>query len=68
MAEFKKVIYSGQDTDEVTKEMEAGDGKLGKKGWSPKRVDMLSSSTIQVTYVRGLEEDEDDEDEVDELS
>ena len=66
MAEVKKVIYSGQDTDEVTKKMEAGDDKLEEKGWSVRRVDMLSSATVQVTYVRGPEDE--DEDEVDELS
>lgn len=64
--EMKKVIYSGQDTDEVTLEMEKGEAKMAKKGWEARRVDMLSSSTVQVTYVRGSEDDEDEEDDEEE--
>lgn len=59
--EMKKVIYSGTDTQDVTAQMEAGNDKQAQKGWREGRVDMLSSSTIQVTYFRG-EEDEEDED------
>ena len=64
--EMKKVIYSGQDTEEVTLEMEKGEAKMGKKGWEARRVDMLSSSTVQVTYVRGPEDDEDEEEDEEE--
>ena len=63
--EKKKVIYSGQDTDEVTQELEKGEASMAEKGWTPRRVDMLSSSTVRVTYVRGPEDDE-DEDSLDE--
>lgn len=57
--EQKKVTYSGSDTDDVTVQLEAGNAKLAEKGWREYRVDMLSSSTVRVTYVRG-ELDEDD--------
>ena len=60
--EVKKVRYDGIDTDDVTAQLEAGNEKLAKKGWREGRVDMLSSSTLEVTYLRG-EEDDDDEDE-----
>ncbi len=60
--EKKKVTYSGVDTDDVTNQLEEGNAKLAEKGWREHRVDMLSSSTVRVTYVRG-ELDEDDEEE-----
>ena len=44
----------------VTKQMEEGNDKLAEKGWREYRVDMLSSSTVRVTYVRG-EPDEDED-------
>jgi hypothetical protein len=59
--EQKKVLYSGEDTVDVTRIMEEGEAKMAAKGWREFRVDMLSSATVRVTYVRG-EEDEDDED------
>lgn len=59
--EQKKVLYTGQDTLDVTRIMEEGEAKMAQKGWREFRADMLSSSTVRVTYVRG-EEDEDDED------
>ena len=40
-------------------QLEQGNAKLAEKGWREYRVDMLSSSAVRVTYVRGeLEEDE----------
>ena len=60
--ETKKVRYDGIDTDDVTAQLEAGNAKMAKKGWREGRVDMLSSSTLEGTYLRG-EEDDDDEDE-----
>ena len=60
--EMKKVRYDGIDTDDVTAQLEAGNEKLAKKGWREGRVDMLSSSTLEVTYFRGEEDDEDEED------
>lgn len=68
--EKKKVLYSGQDTEDVTEQMEKEAEKLAAKGWTARRVDMLGSATLRVTYVRGPE-DEDDEDgdvDLDELS
>ena len=59
--ELKKITYSGIDTDDVTQQMEEGNDKLAEKGWREYRVDMLSSSTVRVTYARG-EEDEEGED------
>ena len=59
--ELKKVLYSGIDTDDVTKEMEAAEAKMAEKGWRELRVDMLSSSTVRVTYARGPEEEDEDE-------
>lgn len=58
--EQKKITYNGIDTDDVTAQLEAGNAKLAEKGWREYRVDMLSSSTVRVTYVRG-EPDEDEE-------
>ena len=58
--ELKKVMYSGIDTDDVTREMEAGEAKMAEKGWRELRVDMLSSSTVRVTYARGPEDEEED--------
>ena len=53
--EQKKVTYTGVDTEDVTEQLEQGNAKLAEKY----RVDMLSSSAVRVTYVRGeLEEDE----------
>ncbi len=60
--EMKKVRYDGIDTEDVTAQLEAGNEKLAKKGWREGRVDMLSSSTLEVTYLRG-EEDEDEEED-----
>ena len=60
--ETKKVRYDGIDTDDVTAQLEAGNAKMAKKGWREGRVDMLSSSAVEVTYLRGEEEDEDEED------
>ena len=54
--------YDGVDTDDVTAQLEAGNEKMAKKGWREGRVDMLSSSTLEVTYFRGEEDDEDEED------
>ena len=57
--EQKKVTYTGVDTEDVTEQLEQGNAKLAEKGWREYRVDMLSSSAVRVTYVRGeLEEDE----------
>ena len=56
--ELKKITYSGIDTDDVTKQMEEGNDKLAEKGWREYRVDMLSSSTVRVTYARGEEDEE----------
>ncbi len=58
--EVKKVTYSGLDTEDVTQQLEDGNDKMVAKGWIVKREDMLSSSTVRVTYIRG-EMDEDDE-------
>ena len=51
--EQKKITYTGIDTDDVTRLLEAGNDKQAEKGWREFRVDMLSSSTVRVTYVRG---------------
>ena len=51
--EQKKVTYMGADTQDVTEQLEAGNEKMAAKGWREYRVDMLSSSTVRVTYVRG---------------
>ena len=59
--ELKKITYSGIDTDDVTKQMEEGNDKLAEKGWREYRVDMLSSSTVRVTYARGEEDEEGEE-------
>ena len=59
--EQKKITYTGIDTDDVTRLLEEGNDKQAEKGWREFRVDMLSSSTVRVTYVRG-EPDEEDED------
>ena len=57
--EQKKVTDRGADTEDVTARLEEGNEKMAAKGWREYRVDMLSSSTVRVTYVRGeLEEDE----------
>ena len=57
--EQKKVTYTGVDTEDVTEQLEQGNAKLAEKGWREYRADMLSSSAVRVTYVRGeLEEDE----------
>ena len=62
--ELKKVMYNGLDTVDVTEKMEAAEVKMAQKGWREYRVDMLSSSTVEVTYVKGeIEEEEEDEDE-----
>ena len=59
--EQKKVTYMGADTQDVTEQLEAGNEKMAAKGCREYRVDMLSSSTVRVTYVRGeIEEEEED--------
>lgn len=58
--EQKKVTYTGLDTEDVTQMLEEGNRKQAEKGWQEYRVDMLSSSTVRVTYVRG-EPDEDED-------
>lgn len=63
--ETKVIIYSGEDTDDVTVKMEEAAAKQSAKGWSARKVDMLSSSTLRVTYVRGEEEEEDEEEDDD---
>ena len=61
--ELKKVMYNGLDTVDVTEKMEAAEVKMAQKGWREYRVDMLSSSTVEVTYVKGEIEEEEEEDE-----
>ena len=61
--ELKKVMYNGLDTIDVTEKMEAAEEKMAQKGWREYRVDMLSSSTVEVTYVKGEIEEEEEEDE-----
>lgn len=56
--EQKKVTYSGIDTDDVTRQLEEGNEALAKKDWREYRVDMLSSSTVRVTYIRGEPDEE----------
>ena len=58
--EQKKVTYTGLDTEDVTQMLEEGNRKQAEKGRQEYRVDMLSSSTVRVTYVRG-EPDEDED-------
>ena len=58
--EQKKVTYTGLDTEDVTQMLEEGNRKQAEKGWQEYREDMLSSSTVRVTYVRG-EPDEDED-------
>ena len=52
--EQKKVTYTGLDTEDVTQMLEEGNRKQAEKGWQEYRVDMLSSSTVRVTYVLSL--------------
>ncbi len=59
--EQKKVTYNGVDTDDVTEQLEKGNEKMAAKGWREYRVDMLSSSTVRVTSVRGEIDEEDEE-------
>lgn len=59
--EQKKVTYNGADTEDVTAQLEQGNEKMAAKGWREHRVDMLSSSTVRVTYVRGELDEEDEE-------
>ena len=59
--EQKKVTYNGVDTDDVTEQLEKGNENMAAKGWREYRVDMLSSSTVRVTYVRGEIDEEDEE-------
>ena len=58
--EQKKVTYMGADTQDVTEQLEAGNEKMAAKGWREYRVDMLSSSTVRVTYIRGALEEGDE--------
>ena len=60
--EVKKVTYMGVDIDDVTKQLEEGIEKMTEKGWAARREDMLSGTTVRVTYTRGpLDDDEDEE-------
>jgi len=61
--EVKQITYSGVDTEDVTRIMEEAEEKMAKKGWRESKVDMLSSSMVQVTYHRGEEDDEDEEED-----
>ncbi len=58
--EQKKVTYTGLDTNDVTEQMERGNKTMAEKGWREYRADMLSSSTVRVTYIRGEVEEEDE--------
>lgn len=58
--EQKKVTYTGLDTNDVTEQMERGNETMAEKGWREYRADMLSSSTVRVTYVRGEMEEEEE--------
>lgn len=58
--EMKKITYSGADTVEAIEKLEEGNAKMAEKGWFARREDMLSSSTVRVTYTRG-EPDEEEE-------
>lgn len=59
--EMKKITYSGADTLDVIDKLEQGNAKMAEKGWEARREDMLSSSTVRVTYVRGMEDEEEDD-------
>lgn len=63
MAEQKIVMYNGIDVDDVTEKFEEGQAKLAAKGWETRKIDMLGGATLQVTYVRGPEDDEEEEDD-----
>ena len=58
--EIKKITYSGVDTNDAIEKLEAGIAQMAEKGWFARREDMLSSSTVRVTYTRGEPDDEDD--------
>lgn len=58
--EVKQILYTGADTEDVTRIMEEGERKMAAKGWREGKVDMLSSSTVQVSYYRGPEEEEEE--------
>lgn len=58
--EIKKITYSGVDTVDTIEKLEEGIAQMAEKGWFARREDMLSSSTVRVTYTRGEPEDEED--------
>jgi hypothetical protein len=58
--EVKKITYSGYDTADTIEKLEEGIAKMAEKGWFARREDMLSSSTVRVTYTRGEPDDEED--------
>lgn len=59
--EVKKVTYIGSDIEDVTKQLEEGIAKMEAKGWAARREDMLSGTTVRVTYTRGVLDDDEDE-------
>ncbi|MBR2490641.1 MAG: hypothetical protein IKB65_04080 [Ruminiclostridium sp.] len=63
--EVKKINYSGVDTNDAIEKLEEGIAKMAEKGWVARREDMLSSSTVRVTFTRGEPDDEDDLDLMD---
>ena len=58
--EVKKITYSGYDTADTIEKLEEGIEKMAEKGWFARREDMLSSSTVRVTFTRGEPDDEED--------
>ena len=58
--EVKKITYSGYDTADTIEKLEEGIAKMAEKGWVARREDMLSSSTVRVTFTRGEPDDEED--------
>ena len=63
--EVKKINYSGVDTNDAIEKLEEGIAKMAEKGWVARREDMLSSSTVRVTFPRGEPDAEDDLDLMD---
>lgn len=59
--EVKKVTYIGSDIEDVTKQLEEGIAKMEGKGWQARREDMLSGTTVRVTFTRGVLDDDEDE-------
>ena len=58
--EVKKITYSGYDTADTIEKLEEGIAKMAEKGWFARREDMLSSSTVRVTFTRGEPDEEED--------